>query len=212
MVCSVAWEAGVEIIDQSLIKFGHADGIPQINHAGNALVANATWHNAAEMLKLRFDIDGNAVKADPAANAQTDGGNLIFAGVAFIRARHPYANTPGGDMRFDVKVIEGLQTLDDFNIKAHITPGRIGVWVPRPDKGNAREDKIAAIGLRIRRWISFHGISINVEPELEHFSGIVPCGISDQSITSMVDLGYPVSMAELDKALVNNFDACFPSD
>ena len=120
----------------------------------------------------------------------------------------------GRDVRRFVRQAEHwiIQTLDDFNIKAHITPGRIGVWVPRPDKGNAREDKIAAIGLRIRRWISFHGISINVEPELEHFSGIVPCGISDQSITSMVDLGYPVSMAELDKALVNNFDACFPSD
>ena len=120
----------------------------------------------------------------------------------------------GRDVRCFVQQAENwiIQTLDDFNIKAHITPGRIGVWVPRPDKGNAREDKIAAIGLRIRRWISFHGISINVEPELEHFSGIVPCGISDQSITSMVDLGYPVSMAELDKALVNNFDACFPSD
>ena len=84
--------------------------------------------------------------------------------------------------------------------------------MPRPDKGNAREDKIAAIGLRIRRWVSFHGISINVEPDLEHFNGIVPCGISDQSVTSMVDLGYPISMAELDKALVDNFDACFPAD
>ena len=120
----------------------------------------------------------------------------------------------GRDVRFFVRQAENwiIQTLDDFNIKAHITPGRIGVWVPRPDKGVAREDKIAAIGLRIRRWVSFHGISINVEPELEHFSGIVPCGINDQSVTSMVDLGYPVSMAELDKALVNNFGACFPND
>ena len=84
-----------------------------------------------------------------------------------------------------------------------ISPRAIGVWVPRPDKGNAREDKIAAIGLRIRRWVSFR-ISINVEPDLEHFNGIVPCGISDQSVTSMVDLGYPISMAELDKALVDN--------
>ena len=120
----------------------------------------------------------------------------------------------GRDVRCLVRQAENwiIQTLDDFNIKAHITPGRIGVWVPRPDKGNAREDKIAAIGLRIRRWVSFHGISINVEPDLEHFNGIVPCGISDQSVTSMVDLGYPISMAELDKALVDNFDACFPTD
>jgi lipoyl(octanoyl) transferase len=120
----------------------------------------------------------------------------------------------GRDVRCFVRQAEHwiIQTLDDFNIKAHITPGRIGVWVPRPDKGAAREDKIAAIGLRIRRWVSFHGISINVEPELEHFTGIVPCGISDQSVTSMVDLGYPVSMTELDKALVDNFAACFPND
>ena len=120
----------------------------------------------------------------------------------------------GRDVRCFVRQAENwiIQTLSDFNIKAHITPGRIGVWVPRPDKGNAREDKIAAIGLRIRRWVSFHGISINVEPELEHFSGIVPCGISDQSVTSIVDLGYPISMTELDKALIDNFDACFTSD
>lgn len=117
----------------------------------------------------------------------------------------------GRDVRRFVQQAENwvIQTLDDFNIQAHITEGRVGVWVPRPDKGPMREDKIAAIGLRIRRWVSFHGISINVEPELEHFGGIVPCGISDQGVTSMIDLGYPVSMAELDKALVDNFDRCF---
>lgn len=117
----------------------------------------------------------------------------------------------GRDVRRFVQQAENwvIGTLDDFNIKAHITEGRVGVWVPRPDKGPLKEDKIAAIGLRIRRWVSFHGISINVEPELDHFGGIVPCGISDQSVTSMVDLGYPVSMADLDKALVDNFDAAF---
>ena len=117
----------------------------------------------------------------------------------------------GRDVRRFVQQAEDwvIQTLDDFNIHAHITEGRVGGWVPRPDKGDEREDKIAAIGLRIRRWVSFHGISINVEPELEHFGGIVPCGISDQSVTSMVDLGYPVSMEELDKALIENFEAAF---
>lgn len=117
----------------------------------------------------------------------------------------------GRDVRQFVKHAENwvIQTLDDFNIKAHITEGRVGVWVPRPDKGAQMEDKIAAIGLRIRRWVSFHGISINVEPELEHFGGIVPCGISDQGVTSMVDLGYPVSMDELDKALLENFETAF---
>ena len=113
------------------------------------------------------------------------------------------------DVRCFVRNVEQwvIQTLDDFNIKGHITQGRVGVWVPRPDKGPGREDKIAAIGMRIRRWVSFHGISINVEPDLMHFTGIVPCGITDQGVTSMVDLGYPVSMAELDKALLDNFAA-----
>ena len=117
----------------------------------------------------------------------------------------------GRDVKCFVRQVENwvIRTLDDFNIQGHITPGRVGVWVPRPDKGQQREDKIAAIGMRIRHWVSFHGISINVEPELEHFGGIVPCGITDQSVTSMVDLGYPVAMAQLDKALLDNFDISF---
>ena len=117
----------------------------------------------------------------------------------------------GRDVRQFVKQAENwvIQTLDDFNIKAHITEGRVGVWVPRPDKGAQMEDKIAAIGLRITRWVSFHGISINVEPELEHVGGIGPSGISDHGVTSMVDLGYPVSMDELDKALLENFETAF---
>ena len=117
----------------------------------------------------------------------------------------------GRDIRRFVQQVENwvLTTLGDFNIEAHITQDRVGVWVKRPDKGPTSEDKIAAIGLRVRKWVSFHGVSINVEPELEHFTGIVPCGISDQGVTSMVDLGYPVSMAELDKALLDNFESCF---
>ena len=117
----------------------------------------------------------------------------------------------GRDIRRFVQQVENwvLTTLGDFNVEAHITPDRVGVWVKRPDKGAASEDKIAAIGLRVRKWVSFHGVSINVEPELEHFTGIVPCGISDQGVTSMVDLGYPVSMSELDKALMDNFENCF---
>ncbi len=117
----------------------------------------------------------------------------------------------GKDVRCFVRQVENwvISTLGDFNIHGHITDGRVGVWVPRPDKGTEREDKIAAIGMRIRHWVSFHGISINVEPELEHFGGIVPCGITDQGVTSMVDLGYPVAMAELDKALLDNLAASF---
>lgn len=118
----------------------------------------------------------------------------------------------GRDVRKFVEQTENwvIGTLADFNIAAHITRDRVGVWVPRPDKGPAREDKIAAIGLRIRRWVSFHGIAINVEPELRDFDAIVPCGISDQGVTSMIDLGYPLAMTEVDKALIDNFADYFP--
>jgi lipoyl(octanoyl) transferase len=90
----------------------------------------------------------------------------------------------------------------------------VGVWVRRPEKARSRtgapaEDKIAAIGVRLRRWISYHGLSINVEPDLEHFSGIVPCGISDHGVTSLVDLGLPVTMADVDVALRETFHRVF---
>jgi lipoyl(octanoyl) transferase len=99
-----------------------------------------------------------------------------------------------------------IVTLQAFNVRAEIRPGRVGVWVPRPEKatlpdGSPREDKIAAIGIRLRKWISYHGLSINVEPDLSHFDGIVPCGIEGHGITSLVDLGLPVTMDDLDVAL-----------
>ncbi|WP_187431181.1 Octanoyltransferase [Roseobacter fucihabitans] len=122
----------------------------------------------------------------------------------------------GRDVRKFVQDLEHwvIDTLAQFNIKGHIRPGRVGVWVQRPDRppdetGGIREDKIAAIGIRLRKWISFHGISINVEPDLEHFSGIVPCGISDHGVTSLVDLGYPVAMTDVDVALRQSFKAVF---
>ena len=95
-----------------------------------------------------------------------------------------------------------------FNVRGERRPDRIGVWVRRPDKGPSHEDKIAAIGIRVRRWVSFHGISLNVEPDLAHFSGIVPCGISEQryGVTSLVDLGLPVTMADADDALRKAFE------
>jgi lipoyl(octanoyl) transferase len=107
-----------------------------------------------------------------------------------------------------------ITTLEQFNVTGEIRAGRVGVWVQRPEKtpqpdGTPAEDKIAAIGIRLRKWISFHGISINVEPDLEHFSGIVPCGISDHGVTSLVDLGLPVSMADVDVALHAAFDQVF---
>ena len=126
-------------------------------------------------------------------------------------------NRRGRDVRAFVKTLEGwvIATLDRFNVKGDIRDGRVGVWVVRDDKpltatGRKPEDKIAAIGIRLRKWVSFHGISINVEPDLDHFSGIVPCGITDHGVTSLVDLGLPVTMGDLDVALRQTFETAFP--
>lgn len=119
----------------------------------------------------------------------------------------------GHDVRKFVQDLEHwvIATLDQFNVKGEIRDGRVGVWVQRDDKPlsglGPAEDKIAALGIRLRKWVSFHGISINVEPDLTHFDGIVPCGITDHGVTSLVDLGLPVTMEDLDVALRHTFDA-----
>ena len=107
-----------------------------------------------------------------------------------------------------------IKTLAEFNVRGERRTGRVGVWVTREDKpanidGTPREDKIAAIGVRLRKWVSFHGLSINVEPDLEHFEGIVPCGIREHGVTSLVDLGLPVTMDDVDNALRRSFDTVF---
>jgi lipoyl(octanoyl) transferase len=125
-------------------------------------------------------------------------------------------NARGRDVRAYVSRLEAwvIAALAEFNLRGEIRPGRVGVWIARPDKpplpdGTPREDKIAAIGVRIRRWVSFHGISVNVEPDLSHFDGIVPCGIEGHGVTSLVDLGLPVTMDDLDVALKRTFPAAF---
>ena len=104
-----------------------------------------------------------------------------------------------------------IRTLDAFNVRGERREDRVGVWVRRPDKGAGYEDKIAAIGVRLRRWVSFHGIAINVEPNLSHFSAIVPCGVIDPryGVTSLVDLGLPVTMEDVDVALRRAFEEVF---
>ena len=123
----------------------------------------------------------------------------------------------GRDVRRFVEQLETwvIATLDQFNVQGGTRPGRVGVWVVRDDKpltanGEKPEDKIAAIGIRMRKWVSFHGISINVEPDLDHFSGIVPCGIANHGVTSLVDLGLPVEMGDVDVALKKTFTQSFP--
>jgi lipoyl(octanoyl) transferase len=115
----------------------------------------------------------------------------------------------GPDVRHFVIALEDwlIRTLAHFNVRGERREDRIGVWVRRPEKGEGYEDKIAAIGIRVRRWVTLHGISLNVDPELSHFGGIVPCGVNDPrfGVTSLVDLGLPVSMAEVDAALRSAF-------
>ena len=119
------------------------------------------------------------------------------------------------DVRAFVAALEDwiIGALAAFNVRGERREDRVGVWVVRPDRplvgGMPAEDKIAAIGIRLRKWVSFHGISINVEPDLGHFSGIVPCGISGYGVTSLVDLGLPVTMADLDVALKVSFERIF---
>ena len=120
------------------------------------------------------------------------------------------------DVRAFVAALEEwiIRTLASFNVRGERREDRVGVWVVRPDRppsldGSPAEDKIAAIGIRLRKWVSFHGIAINVEPELSHFSGIVPCGVADHGVTSLVDLGLPVTMADLDLALKAAFEEVF---
>src|SRR3954470_14092116 len=115
------------------------------------------------------------------------------------------------DLRRYVAALEAwlIGALAEFNIRGERREDRVGVWVRRPDKGEGAEDKIAAIGIRVRRWASFHGVSLNVEPDLSHFSGIVPCGVRDQGVTSLVDLGLPVTMPEVDTVLRAQFERLF---
>ena len=120
------------------------------------------------------------------------------------------------DVRLLVSALESwiISTLGQFNVTGERREDRVGVWVKRPDKpvtasGSLAEDKIAAIGIRLKRWVSFHGISINLEPDLEHYSGIIPCGVREHGVTSLVDLGLPVTMNDLDLALKQEFTPIF---
>ena len=135
------------------------------------------------------------------------GGQYTYHGpgqrVAYVMAD---LNGRTRDVRRFVQDLEAwiIGALGRFGVRGELRDGRVGVWVDRTRPGGARrEDKVAAIGIRLRRWVSFHGVSLNVEPDLTHFGGIVPCGISEEGlgVTSLVDLGRPVTMAEADEAL-----------
>jgi len=120
-------------------------------------------------------------------------------------------NQRGKDVRGFVHGLEDwiIGALDRFGVEAGMREGRVGVWVERKGAGWSREDKIAAIGVKVRKWVSFHGISLNVEPDLDHFGGIVPCGITEHGVTSLVDLGVLATMDEADDALKSSFQQVF---
>jgi lipoyl(octanoyl) transferase len=115
------------------------------------------------------------------------------------------------DLRRYVAGLEAwlIAALAAYNVRGERREDRVGVWVRRPTRGEGAEDKIAAIGIRVRRWVTFHGISLNVEPDLDHFSGIVPCGVRQHGVTSLVDLGIPVTMPEVDSVLRATFEEVF---
>ncbi len=167
------------------------------------LYTSGTSGKAADLLDPRFPMF-----------ASGRGGQITYHGpgqrVAYVmldlKRRRP-------DVRAYVAGLEEwiIRTLAAFNVRGERREDRVGVWVSRPDKGEGFEDKIAAIGVRLRRWVSFHGISINVEPDLRHFDAIVPCGVADPryGVTSLVDLGHPVSMVDVDIALRQAFQQVF---
>ena len=189
-----------------------------------ARVADIAAHQASELVWLLehppLYTSGTSGKAGDLLEArfpmfQTGrGGQLTYHGpgqrVAYVmldlKRRRP-------DVRAYVAGLEEwiIRTLAAFNVRGERREDRVGVWVKRPDKGEGYEDKIAAIGVRLRRWVSFHGIAINVEPDLSHFSAIVPCGVADPryGVTSLVDLGLPVTMADVDVALRRAFVEVF---
>jgi lipoyl(octanoyl) transferase len=167
------------------------------------LYTSGTSGKAADLLQPRFPVF-----------ATGRGGQLTYHGpgqlVAYVmldlKQRRP-------DVRAYVAGLEQwiIRTLSAFNVQGERREDRVGVWVRRPDKGEGFEDKIAAIGVRVRRWVSFHGIAINVAPDLSHFEAIVPCGVADPryGVTSLADLGHPVTMPEFDIALRQAFEEVF---
>jgi lipoyl(octanoyl) transferase len=170
-----------------------------------SLYTSGTSGKTADLLDPRFPVFDSG-----------RGGQLTYHGpgqrVAYVmldlKRRRP-------DVRAYVAGLEQwiIRTLAAFNVRGERREDRVGVWVARPDKGNGFEDKIAAIGVRLRRWVSFHGISINVDPDLTHFSGIVPCGVTDPryGVTSLADLGLTATSADVDIALRQAFEEVFGS-
>ncbi len=167
------------------------------------LYTAGTSANPADLLDARFPVFESGRGGQTTYHGP---GQRVAYAMLDLKRRRP-------DVRAYVASLEQwiIGTLAAFNVTGERREDRVGVWVARPDKGAGHEDKIAAIGVRLRRWVAFHGIAINVEPELRHFDAIVPCGVTDQryGVTSLVDLGLPVTMADVDVALKTSFAEVF---
>jgi lipoyl(octanoyl) transferase len=167
------------------------------------LYTAGTSTNHADVIDARFPIHESG-----------RGGQLTYHGpgqrVAYVMID---LRRRGPDVRRFVATLEEwiIQTLAALGVRAERREDRIGVWVRRPEKGNGFEDKIAALGIRVKQWVTLHGIAINVNPDLAHFSGIVPCGVSEKryGVTSLSDLGVPVSLTEVDEVLRREFEPLF---
>jgi lipoyl(octanoyl) transferase len=199
---------------------------PEAVAAMEARVADIAAQNAPELVWLLehppLYTSGTSGKASDLLDARFPifptgrGGQLTYHGpgqrVAYVMLN---LKTRRPDVRAYVASLEEwiIRALASFNVRGERREDRVGVWVKRPDKGAGFEDKIAAIGVRVRRWVSFHGVAINVEPDLSHFNAIVPCGVADPryGVTSLVDLGHPVSLADVDIALRQAFTEVFGS-
>ena len=204
----------------------HPVPYPDALAAMEARVAEIAAHDAPELVWLLehppLYTSGTSGKASDLLDARFPvfatgrGGQFTYHGpgqrVAYVmldlKRRRP-------DVRAYVASLEEwiIRALAAFNVRGERREDRVGVWVRRPDKGEGFEDKIAAIGVRLRRWVSFHGVAINVEPDLSHFAAIVPCGVADPryGVTSLVDLGHPLTMADVDIALRQAFAEVFGS-
>ncbi|MGA2999664.1 lipoyl(octanoyl) transferase LipB [Bradyrhizobium sp.] len=203
---AIPYPQAMEVMEARVadIAAGHAPELVWLL-AHPSLYTSGTSGKTADLLDPRFPVFDSG-----------RGGQLTYHGpgqrVAYVmldlKRRRP-------DVRAYVAGLEQwiIRTLAAFNVRGERREDRVGVWVARPDKGNGFEDKIAAIGVRLRRWVSFHGISINVDPDLTHFSGIVPCGVTDPryGVTSLADLGLTATSADVDIALRQAFEEVFGS-
>ena len=214
------------------VEWRVAEGLTPYKDAVDFMEARAAAIARGEAAELVWLVEhpplytaGTSAKVDDLKDARFEvfetgrGGQYTYHGpgqrVAYVMLN---LNARKPDVRAYVAALEAwvIATLAAMNVRAERCESRVGVWVQRRDKpnglnGEPAEDKIAAIGIRIRKWVTFHGISLNVEPDLSHFSGIVPCGVAEAhlGVTSLVDLGLPVTMEDVDAILRSHFEPIF---